>query len=132
MEGVQMGLMKEERDSHCFPKLGSSSWNNREQTPLLDVLQRVAGPPMEYPETPTAQIFTRLPNPISKLGWRMATLLFKVAQTTLDPMKGTKVVRRSLAECSRLHETQRLLENMTEGKCFFIQEGEDLEQLYDI
>ena len=111
--------------------LEASSGNSRVQTLLLDVLQRVAVPQVDYPEAPTAHIFISLQNSISKFGWRMVKLLLEGGPNH-GPMKGTEVFKRSLAECSRLHETQRRLENMTEGKCFPVQEHEDVGQLYQV
>ena len=102
LEGMQMGLMKEGRGSSCFLKLGPSSENSIEQTPLLSALQSIAGPQVQSPETPIAQIFVSLQTPISKLGWRMVKL-FLEGGPNHGPMKGTKVFRRFLAECSRLH-----------------------------
>lgn len=88
-----MGLMKEERGFHCFPRLGHSSGKGREQTPLLAVLQKVAGPQKACPGTPRARILIFLESPISSFGWRMAKLFLRDGPNH-GAMKGTKVFRK--------------------------------------
>lgn len=76
-----MGLMKEERGFHCFPRLGHSSGKGREQTPLLAVLQKVAGPQKACPGTPRARIliFSKVPSPVLAGEWQ--SCFFEMAQT---------------------------------------------------
>lgn len=91
--GIGTGLMKEERGFHCFPRLGHSSGNGREQTPLLAVLQKVARPQKGCPGTPRVQILVFLKSPISNMGWRMAKL-FLQGGPNHGAVKGTKVFRK--------------------------------------